>query len=63
MPEEDQDVVREHLDGCANCRLFSEQLDETSTLLDRMSRPEEVLALDPDADSDELYYPDFYQGG
>jgi predicted anti-sigma-YlaC factor YlaD len=34
LPEPDRDVVSEHLDSCASCRIFSEQIEQTTQLLE-----------------------------
>lgn len=36
LPEEDRSVVDEHLAGCPNCRLFSDQIDATIEFIDAM---------------------------
>ena len=40
LPETAGDVVREHLDSCPNCRIFSEQIEETTALLEAFPQPE-----------------------
>ncbi len=36
LPESDSTIVAEHIASCPNCRLFSEQLDETSGFLEAL---------------------------
>lgn len=40
LPETDAEVVSEHLSGCPDCRLFTEQLDSTRDLLAATPAPE-----------------------
>ncbi len=36
LPESDSTIVAEHMAACSNCRLFSEQIDETSGFLEAL---------------------------
>jgi len=40
LPETVGDVVREHLESCPNCRIFSDQIHETTTLIEAFPQPE-----------------------
>lgn len=44
LPETDSGVLSEHLESCPDCRIFSEQVDQTSALLADFPQP------DPDAE-------------
>ena len=40
LPETEGEVIAEHLGSCPNCRIFSEQIDETSSFLEALPQPE-----------------------
>lgn len=40
LPETESAVVSEHLASCPNCRIFSEQIEETGALLEAFPQPE-----------------------
>jgi DNA-directed RNA polymerase specialized sigma24 family protein len=39
LPEVDAEIVSEHIGACPNCRVFSEQLDQTAALLADFPQP------------------------
>ncbi|MGI9622034.1 MAG: zf-HC2 domain-containing protein [Acidimicrobiales bacterium] len=40
LPETEGGVLREHLGSCPNCRIFSEQIDQTAALLEAFPQPD-----------------------